>query len=560
MMIKQLFRVSSLVCLLASCTKGKDADPQAPLTPIYAVEVKNIAINIFPFDNIVYGVNTTPAIKVIFTQPLLRNSVGAAVTLAAAGGNPVALTTSFQNGDSSLLIRPTAPLQYLTKYNLKISTTLQSASNGGFPAGVDKSFITQIDSTAKFPQLSDSALLDLIQKQTFKYFWDFGHPASGLARERSNGDNEVVTTGGSGFGAMAIIAAIHRNFITRAEGLARLQTITGFLKNTAQNLKGAFPHWLNGTTGVVIPFSAKDDGADLVETAYLMQGLLCVRQYFDGADAAETALRNDINIIYDRVEWDWFRKNGEDVLYWHWSPGNKWDINQKIQGWNECLITYVLAASSPSHGIPASVYTNGWAGNGPNGFTNGHPYYGYTLPLGPPEGGPLFFSHYSFLGINPDGLADAYTNYAEQTKNHTLINYSYCIANPNQYYGYSDRCWGLTASDVPNGYNPNSPTNDIGVISPTAALSSFPYTPAESMMALKFFYYTLGDKIFKEYGFTDAFTLKDLWYAGSFLAIDQGPEIVMIENYRSKLLWTLFCSCPEVKTGMKKLGFTAPYL
>jgi hypothetical protein len=370
----------------------------------------------------------------------------------------------------------------------------------------------------------------------------------------------VVTTGGSGFGIMSIVTGINRNFITRAQGLARLQLITSFLKNTAQTVKGAYPHWMNGSTGAIIPFSQKDDGADLVETSYLVQGLLCARQYFNGADAAETGLRSDINTICDRVEWDWFNKSNGDVLYWHYSNNYTWEMNQPIKGWNECLVTYIMAASSTTHSIPVSVYTNGWAGNGSNGFINGNTYYGYKLPLGPPNGGPLFFSHYSFLGVNPNGLSDAYANYATQTKNHTLINYSYCVANPNNNYGYSNLCWGLTASDISNGYTASSPTNDVGVIAPTAALSSMPYTPTESMKTLKFFYYTLGDKIFKDYGFVDAFSLKDLWYAPSYLAIDQGPIIVMIENYRSGLLWNLFTSCPEVKAGMKKLNFTAPYL
>ncbi|MEO5892316.1 MAG: glucoamylase family protein [Ferruginibacter sp.] len=558
-MIKDCFKILTVICFFISCGKGNEP-AQPPLTPIYPVAAKSVTINVAAFDNINYGINTLPVIKVAFTQPLQRSSVTAAVRLADASGTAVVISSSFQNGDSTLLIQPAGPLNYLTKYNLKISDALRSVSNGPLNNAIDKSFITQIDSAAKFPLLTDNALLDLVQKQTFKYFWDFGHPVSGLARERSNGDDNVVTTGGSGFGIMSVITAVSRNFITRTEGLARIQTMTGFLKNTAQNFKGAFPHWMNGATGAVIPFSPKDDGADLVETSYLVQGLLCARQYFSGTSAAEINLRADINIICNRVEWDWFRKNKEDVLYWHWSPANNWDINQKIQGWNECLVTYVLGASSTTHNIPAAVYNNGWAGNGTNGFKNGNSYYGYVLPLGPPAGGPLFFSHYSFLGINPNGLKDAYADYATQTKNHTLINYGYCIANPNNYYGYSNLCWGLTASDVPNGYNANSPTSDVGVISPTAALSSFPYTPEESMKALKFFYYTLGDKIFKDYGFVDAFALKDLWYAESFLAIDQGPIIVMIENYRSGLLWNLFTSCPEVKVGMRSLGFTASYL
>ena len=337
-----------------------------------------------------------------------------------------------------------------------------------------------------------------------------------------------------------------------------MQTIVAFLKNTAQKFHGAFPHWLNGSSGVVIPFSTKDNGADLVETSYLIQGLLCARQYFNDASVAETNLRNDINTIYNGVEWSWFRNGGQNVLYWHWSPNYNWDMNLPIRGWNECLITYVLAASSTTFSIPPVVYTNGW--KGATGFVNGNTYFGYQLPLGPAQGGPLFFSHYSFLGINPNGLADPSANYATQTKNHTLINYNYCRANPRNYFGYSDSVWGLTASDIQGGYTASSPTNDVSVIAPTAALSSFPYTPAESMAALKFFYYVLGDKIWKEYGFTDAFSLQNTWFASSTLAIDQGPIIIMIENYRSGLLWNLFTSCPEVKNGMLSLGFTAPYL
>jgi hypothetical protein len=308
----------------------------------------------------------------------------------------------------------------------------------------------------------------------------------------------------------------------------------------------------------VIPFSAKDDGADLVETSYLFQGLLCARQYFSAASTDETNLRNDINTLWNAVEWDWFRKSNENVLYWHWSSNYSWDMNFAVQGWNEALITYVLAASSSTHTIPKIVYDNGWARNG--GIRNNNVYFGITLPLGEANGGPLFFAHYSFLGINPHDLTDAYANYWTQDVNHSLINYNYCKLNPKGYYGYGDSCWGLTASDIPNGYAASSPTNDVGVIAPTAAISSLPYTPIESMKALKFFYFILGDKIWKEYGFVDAFSLHNLWFADSFLAIDQGPIIVMIENYRSKLLWNLFMSCPEVKTGMTKLGFTSPNL
>jgi hypothetical protein len=358
---------------------------------------------------------------------------------------------------------------------------------------------------------------------------------------------------------MAIVTGIHRNFITRAQGLQRLQTITGFLKNNVTKYHGAFSHWINGTTGATLPFSQKDDAADLVETSYLMMGLLTARQYFNGADIAETTLRSDINDLWNGVEWDWFRKGGQNVLYWHWSPNYGWDMNVQLKGWNEALITYIMAASSTSHAIPKIVYDNGWASNG--NMRNGASYYGHVLPLGSSYGGPLFFEQYTFLGIDPRGLSDTYANYETQVKNHTLINYKYCIDNPKGWYGYTDSSWGLTASDIQNGYTASSPTNDQGFIAPTAALSSMPFTPNESMKALKFFYYTLGDKIFKEYGFVDSYSLHAPWFASSFLAIDQGPIIGMIENHRSGLLWQLFTSCPEIKNGMKNvLGFTAPYL
>jgi hypothetical protein len=416
-----------------------------------------------------------------------------------------------------------------------------------------------IDSTDKFPRISDSALLDLVQHQTFTYFWDYGHPICGLARERYSSSN-LVTTGGSGFGIMSILAGVQRNFITRAAGVARLETIVGFLADTTKVTRyhGAFSHWMNGTTGATIPFSPNDDGGDLVETSYLMAGLLCARQYFNNpSDSAETNLRTTINAIWNSIDWNWYRQNGSNALYWNWSPDYDWAVNVQVGGWCEALITYVLAASANQDSIPKTVYDIGWAHNG--AMQNTRSFYGVRLPLGPDYGGPLFFAHYSFLGIDPRGLSDAYANYFTQDTAHTRINYLYCIANPNKYLGYSNLCWGLTASDEQNGYSAHSPTNDDGVITPTAAIASLPYLPTESMNALRFFYYTLGDKLWKQYGFIDAFDLTTGWYDNDFLAIDQGPEIVMIENYRSGLLWNLFMSCPEVQHGMKSLGFVSPH-
>lgn len=511
------------------------------------------------------GFNDTKRIRVNSRMPAPEFSFSTKIDRATASTNilfrnnanvNIPFNVAFKNNDSTIVVQPTSPLAALTEFTVTVSSALKSTSNSTLQNAAIVKFMTPIDSTDKFPVISDDVLLTLTQQQHFKYFWDFGHPVSGLARER-NTSGETVTSGGSGFGIMALIVGVERGFITRADGLARMQKIVGFLKNTAQKFHGAYSHWLNGTTGAAQPFSAKDDGADLVETAYLMAGLLSARQYFNLADASETTLRADINTLWQAVEWDWFRKSNENVLYWHWSPNFAWDMNHQVRGWNECLITYVLAAASPTHSIPKIVYDNGWARNG--AMANGNTYGNYTLPLGEPFGGPLFFAHYSFLGINPQQLTDGYANYWNQNRAHTLIHYDYCRTNTN-WYGYSDMNWGLTASDDINGYRAHSPTNDNGVISPTAALSSFPYSPDESMKALRFFYYKLGDKLWGPYGFYDAFSLHEPWFAGSTLAIDQGPIIIMIENYRTGLLWNLFMSCPEIKTGMTNLGFTSPHL
>lgn len=534
--------------------KKSGREPEKPQPKTAALVAYNV--NNTPFENDLRGVYAKPAIVLQFSQPVVASSVNANIGLKDTAGNSINYTSSLINNDSSIVISANN-LQYLTKYTFTVSKNLQNKTGGILSADFVRTFTTSLDSSRKFPTISDEELLTKVQQQTFKYFWDFAHPTSGLARER-NTSGDIVTTGGSGFGIMALIVGMERNFIAREEGLARLQKIVTFLKDKANTFHGAYPHWLNGHSGEVVPFSANDNGADLVETSFLVQGLIAAREYFKGSATTEVALREDINTICNRVEWNWFRQNDLQVLYWHWSPDKAWLMNHKIQGWNECFITYVLAASSKDHSVPPSVYEEGWTRNG--AFKNGNTFYNYVLPLGENLGGPLFFEHYSFLGINPQTLKDQSTDYSIQTRNHTLINYSYCVDNPKKYYGYSDSVWGLTASDINGGYTASSPTNDRGYIAPTAALASFPYTPQQSMAALHFYYYVLGDKLFKEYGFVDAFSLHDPWFADSFLAIDQGPIIVMIENYRTGLLWNLLSNAPEIKAGLKKLSFSADYL
>ncbi|WP_343690081.1 glucoamylase family protein [Chitinophaga sp.] len=438
------------------------------------------------------------------------------------------------------------------------------ANTGCHQANKSASKDTLVDTT-----LTTDSIFNLVEKQTFGYFWDGAEPHSGLARERYHvdgnypeHDQNVVTTGGSGFGIMSILVGIERGYITRQQGFERLSHIADFLEK-ADRFHGAWPHWMYGETGKVKPFGQKDNGGDLVETAFLMQGLLCVRQYFANGNEQEKALAAKINKLWEEVEWSWYR-NGKNVLYWHWSPTYEWQMNFAVTGYNECLIMYVLAASSPTHGIPAEVYHEGWAGSGK--IRDSVTAYGHTLKLhhnyARDLGGPLFWAHYSYLGLDPHGLKDKYADYWEHNVNQVLIDRAWCIENPKHFKGYGADSWGLTASYSVTGYAAHAPgkETDLGVISPTAALSSMPYTPEYSKQAMVHWYKNYEGKLFGKYGFYDAFSETDNWYPQKYLAIDQGPEVVMMENYRSALLWKLFMSCPEVQGGLKKLGFESPYI
>jgi len=403
--------------------------------------------------------------------------------------------------------------------------------------------------------LTDDELMDMLQEATFRYFWDYAHPASGMIRERL-GSGDVVTTGGSGFGVMAILVGIERGFITRAQGSERMLKILNFLKN-ADRFHGVWSHWIDGNTGKVIPFGTEDNGGDLVETAFMIQGLLAARQYFDQQNTQEQQVRDLTTELWQAVEWDWYRKNNSSVLYWHWSPTYGWTINMQIRGFNEAMIIYILAIASPTHGVPASLWKTGWAGE--SYYRNGGTFYGYKLEVGWDYGGPLFFTHYSFLGFDPRYKRDDYTNYFKNNRNITLVDQAYCKDNPLNYPGYSASCWGLTASDDPDGYAVHEPitSRDNGTITPSAALSAMPYAPDESKAALKHFYLDRSNKIWGNFGFIDAFNLQANWYATSYLAIDQGPIIDMIENYRTGLLWRLFMANQEIKPALDAIGFVA---
>ena len=417
--------------------------------------------------------------------------------------------------------------------------------------------------------LTDNQLLDTVQYYSFQYFWDGAEPISGAARERYHTDNiypsndkNIVATGATGFGLMALISGIDRKYITQKEGVDRLEKILNFLEN-AERFHGAWPHWMIGETGKVKPFSRYDDGGDLVETAFIAQGLVCVKQYFKNGNAQEKRLAAKADRLWKEIDFDWYR-NGKNVLYWHWSPKNEWRMNFPVYGFNECLIMYVMAAASPTHGITKQVYDEGWAMNGK--IKSPRSYQDINLQFfhqgNAPHGGPMFWSHYSFLGLNPNGLKDQYGDYGLETKNQALINYQWCVDNPLGYKGYGENSWGLTSSYSIKGYAGHAPAKqkDLGVISPTAAVSSIVYTPEQSKAAMRHWYLNMKDKVWGKYGFFDAFSETANWYNKGYLGIDKGPEVVMLENYRSGLLWKLFMQDEDVKKGLNSLGFESPYL
>ena len=419
--------------------------------------------------------------------------------------------------------------------------------------------------------MTDDELLDMVQEAQFRYYWDGAEPTSGLARENIPGRGDMIAAGASGFGMMATIVGVDRGFITREEGVERFLKITSFLER-ADRFHGAYAHFMDGTTGKVeLFFGGKDNGADLVETSFMFQGLLAARQYFDGDNQDETLIRNRIDRLWKEIEWSWFKQTADSpYLYWHWSPDQEWIIHHPLIGWNETMITYMLAIMSPTYGVAPEMYYSGWASQQKlahdyragwgmtedgSAYTNGNTYYGIKLDVGVSNGGPLFFTHYSFLGLDPHKVTDRYTNYFDNNRNIALINHRYCMQNPGKYAGYGYDCWGLTASDDAWEYHAREPQpyHDNGTMAPTGALASFPYTPEESMAALKNYYRNYGSFLWGEYGFLDAFNVSTNWVSPLYMGLNQGPVVVMIENYRTGLIWNLFMSHPDVQRGLKAL-------
>jgi hypothetical protein len=408
------------------------------------------------------------------------------------------------------------------------------------------------EASAQIRDFSDDELLDMVQRYTFRYFWEGAHQATGMALERSNGNGRTAASGATGMGLMAMIVAHEREYKPQEEIKNRILKILEFLENCERH-QGAWSHWYNADTYETQPFTEDDDGGDIVETSFVAQGLIALKNYFGGTDAKSIQIRETANRLWRGIDWDWYR-NGQNVLFWHWSPNFNFQKNMKVTGWNECLVTYVMAASSPTHSISKVVYDQGWAGNG--AMVNPRTFYGHEIRLSPDWGGPLFWIHYSHLGINPRGLSDKYADYWQEHVNTAKIHHAYAVENPEGHPSYSDKTWGLTASDDPDGYTAHQPmNNDNGTISPTAALASMPYTPDESMKALKYFYRERGGDLFGIYGPYDAFNDERDWVQEAYIGIDQGPIVVMIENHRTGLLWNTVMKDADLQAGLDKLGF-----
>ena len=421
-------------------------------------------------------------------------------------------------------------------------------------------------------EFSDDELLTMLEEACFRYYWEGADPHSGMTRENIPGDDRVVATGASGMGIAALIVGVDRGFIPRALGLERVSRIVDFLEH-AERYHGAWSHFMDGSTGKTMPvFGMFDNGGDLVETSFLMEGLLAARQYFRGNSAAERDLYRRISELWETVEWDWYRgPETGDFLYWHWSAEWGWQIQHRLTGFNEVMITYLLAMSSPTHGVPADLYYSGWASQSERAlhyragwsgsvdgdhYANGHTYYGIKLDVGVGTGGPLFFTHYSYFGFDPHSLHDRFTStYFENNRNLALINRAYCIDNPKHFSGYGANAWGLTASDGPEGYLPHAPdkNNDDGTLTPTGALASFPYTPEASMAALKHYYRDLGAELWDIDGPRDAYNPEHNWVSPIYMGLNQAPIVVMVENYRTGLVWKNFMANPEIGGMLHKL-------
>ncbi|MDO5113421.1 MAG: glucoamylase family protein [Planctomycetia bacterium] len=362
---------------------------------------------------------------------------------------------------------------------------------------------------------------------------------------------QVLTVGASGFGIMAIVAGVERGWIPREDAAKHIVKMTRFLRSVPR-FEGAWAHWYS-PEGDCVRFGNQTAAGEIVETAFLMAGLLVAAEYFDGENSLEKEIRETVSFFWETIHWRHYVHQGK--LYWIWhSDRDQYEL--PLVGWNETLLVYILAMAAPEpHNISPEVYRTCWIWD-----SFAHPQrktYGYTLPLGNlSHGGPLFLSQYSFLCLDPRKMQDEYADYWQQNVAHTLINRHYCLYEAPAEFRYSEQDWGLTACDgcgKSPGYRARDPIHDDGVIAPTAAISAYPYTPFYSTQVLLHLaknYPELNGR----FGFGISYTPRDRAINPHYLAIEHAPMSVMIENYRSGLIWKLFMKNPHVLRGLRLAG------
>ncbi|MDZ4803716.1 MAG: glucoamylase family protein [Candidatus Eisenbacteria bacterium] len=410
--------------------------------------------------------------------------------------------------------------------------------------------------------LTTPALLDTIQHTAFNYFWIEANPANGLIKDRST-TGSPASIAAVGFGLSAICIGIDHGWVSRVDGRQRvLTTLNTFWTgpqgsgvNGFMGYKGLFYHFLDMSVGV----RTWDSELSSIDTALLLAGAIDAKQYFNTADALDIQVRALVDSIYRRVDWEFMRASGVGIRM-GWKPVTGFNGFGTWTGYNEAMIMYLLGLGSPTK--PPNPNNPGFMWSSWTAGYDWLTYYGYTYIHFP----PLFGHQYSHCWIDYRYIQDNYTRnkgitYFENSRRATLAQWQYCIANPGGFTGYGPTLWGLTAGDGPNGYAARGAPpaeNDNGTIAPTAAISSLPFTPDEVIPTMHNFFdnYPL---LWGPYGFKDGFNLTSNpdWYGPDVIGIDQGPIIIMIENYLNQKVWLRFMQNVDVQRGLTRAGFTA---
>jgi hypothetical protein len=402
---------------------------------------------------------------------------------------------------------------------------------------------------------NSNAFLDYLQQANFDYFWYAANPANGLVPDRST-SGSACSIAAVGFGLTAIGIGIDHGWISRTQGVTRVMATLNTFLNGPQGpgtsgiigYNGWFYHFLDMNTALRSPGSELSS----IDTALLLSGILYCKQYFNGTNSNETSIRMMSDSIFNRVNWTWMAQGSQKVAM-GWQPTTGFSGFGNWIGYDEGMILYLLGMGTATNPLPASAWSY---------WTSGYiwaTYYGQSFVPFP----PLFGHEYSHCWIDFRHTADAYMNsqsstYFENSRRAALAQQSYCIANPLGWVGYDSNVWGLTASDGPSGYTARGAPpalNDDGTIAPTAAGGAMAFAPDISLPTLQYLYTNGKNALWTAYGFIDAFNQSVSWYDNAELGIDQGPIVIMIENYRTQRPWRLFMQNAEIQRGLQQAGF-----